>query len=320
MLHIIKDFPDQFAFNPEIVNKEKLKSHSFYVVVGMGGSHQAADFIKVWDPKFPIFVHKNYGLPELPDEILEQSLFIMSSYSGNTEEVLDAYDKIKERGYDICAISTGGKLIERAKADGIPYVVMPDTGIQPRSALGFYIRSLFAMLQLPELLKETDDFPSTLPIDRAEAKGKELADILKGSVPLIYSSEKNGPIAGNWKIKFNETAKVPAFCNIFPELNHNEMTGFDVIPETAKLSQNFHFIFLKDKTDHPKIIKRMQLSKGILEAKGLPVTEIEFEGDGIFYKAFSSILLADWVSYYTSEIYGTESEFIPMVEDFKKII
>lgn len=320
MIHIIKDFPDQFAFEPEVINKEKLKKHQFYIVVGMGGSHLAADLIKVWDPKFPLFVHKNYGMPELPDEILKQSLFVMSSYSGNTEEVLDAYEKIKEKGYDACALSIGGKLIEQAKADGIPYVVMPDTGIQPRSALGFNIRSLFALLSLPELLENTGSLVSLLPMDKAEASGKELAAILKGSVPVIYSSEKNGPVAYNWKIKFNETAKVPAFCNIFPELNHNEMTGFDAIPATAELSQKFHFIVLKDGADHPKIGRRMEILKNIFEARKLPVTEIELQGDDVFYKIFSSLLMADWAAYYTSEAYGTESESIPMIEEFKKAI
>ncbi|KKT61813.1 MAG: Bifunctional phosphoglucose/phosphomannose isomerase [Candidatus Giovannonibacteria bacterium GW2011_GWA2_44_26] len=284
MYDAIKNFPNQFSYKPEI------------------------------------FIHKNYNLPKVPDEILNNSLIIVSSYSGNTEEALDTYDQAKERGIPLAAISIGGKLLERAEKDGIPYVQMPDTGIQPRSAPGFNIKALLALMGEDNALQEIGALAQTLRSDELEQRGKELAKNLYGHTPVIYASEQNKSIAYNWKIKFNETSKIPAFYNVFSELNHNEMTGFDVKPKTKKLSKNFYFILLSDEADHPRIQKRMAVLKKLYQARNLPVAEIKLAGRDVLHKIFSSLILADWAAYYTAEGYGVESEAVPMVEEFKKLI
>lgn len=320
MYDAIKNFPNQFSYKPEIKNKEKLAKRPWYIVAGMGGSHLAADLLKVWNPYLPLFIHKNYNLPKVPDEILNNSLIIVSSYSGNTEEALDTYDQAKERGIPLAAISIGGKLLERAEKDGIPYVQMPDTGIQPRSAPGFNIKALLALMGEDNALQEIGALAQTLRSDELEQRGKELAKNLYGHTPVIYASEQNKSIAYNWKIKFNETSKIPAFYNVFSELNHNEMTGFDVKPKTKKLSKNFYFILLSDEADHPRIQKRMAVLKKLYQARNLPVAEIKLAGRDVLHKIFSSLILADWAAYYTAEGYGVESEAVPMVEEFKKLI
>ncbi len=130
----------------------------------------------------------------------------------------------------------------------------------------------------------------------------------------------NEAIAYNWKIKFNETGKIPAFYNIFSELNHNEMTGFDVKDVTKDLSKNFTFILLKDNADDERIQKRMRILKKLYEDRGLSVIEIELQGDTAFQKIFSSIILADFAAYYTAMGYGLDPEQVPMVEEFKKLV
>lgn len=320
MYNAIKNFPSQFSYKPEIKNKEKLAKRRWYIIAGMGGSHLAADLLKVWNPCSPLLVHKNYGLPKIPDEILHNSLLIANSYSGNTEEALDTYSEAQKRDIPLAAVSIGGKLLERAKKDGISYVQMPDTGIQPRSALGFNIKALLALIGENNALEEISSLAETLQPDKFEIRGKELAEKLRGHVPVIYSSEENESIAYNWKIKFNETGKIPAFYNVFSELNHNEMTGFDVRPKTKNLSKNFYFILLRDSADDPKIKKRMTILKELYEARELPVIEVGLESLNVFHKIFSSLLLADWAAYYTAEGYGVESEAVSMVEEFKKLI
>lgn len=321
MRDAIKNFSKQFAFGPVVENAEKLKQYEGFIMAGMGGSHLVADLLRVWKPELDVTVHSDYGFPtDLKPEWLERMLFIASSYSGNTEETLDAYEEAGKKGMARAAIAVGGKLLARAKEDGVPFVQIPDTGIQPRLALGFSLKAFFKILGEENTLVELTALAQTFQPTEYESPGKELAERLKGFVPVIYASRRNSAIAYNWKIKFNETGKIPAFMNVFPELNHNEMTGFDVAPSTAGLSRHFYFIFLKDPADDERIVRRMTTTAQLYSDRGLPVEVVEISGVSIFEKIFSSLLLADWAAYYTAEGYGVESEEVPMVEEFKKLI
>ncbi len=320
MYEAIKNFNSQFTYEPEIKNKEKLIKPKWYIIAGMGGSHLAADLLRIWNPQLPLLVHRNYGLPQVPDEILKNSMIIASSYSGNTEEVIDTYEEARKRNIPLAAIAVHGKLLESAERDGVPYIQLPDTGIQPRSALGFSIKAILALMKENEAMLEMSKLTDILEPQVFEENGKELAKNLYGYVPIIYSSEQNKAIAYNWKIKFNETGKIPAFYNVFSELNHNEMTGFDVKEKTKNLSEKFYFILLRDKADHPRIQKRMEVLKRLYQDRKLPVAEIQLEGQNVFHKIFSSLVLADWAAYYTAKMYDVEPEAVPMIEEFKDLI
>lgn len=320
MQEAIKNFPKQFAYEPKIENEESFRGFDKFIVVGMGGSHLAADLLKTWNPYLQVSIHKNYGLPAIPEKDLKNSLIIASSYSGNTEETLDAFKETVEKDLAVVAVSTGGKLLELAKEHSVPYIQLPDTGIQPRSALGFAFKALLKFMSEEDALEEVSGLADSLDSLSFENAGKELAEKLKGKVPVIYSSSRNLAIAYNWKIKFNETGKIPAFFNIFPELNHNEMTGLDVKESTKALSENFYFIFLKDEADHQKAIKGMEITEKLYVDRGLPVQIVSIAGESPFLKIFSSLLLADWTAYYTAVQYNVEPEQVPMVEEFKKLI
>lgn len=320
MQDAIRAFNTQFRFNPEIVNEDNLQDKKEYIVCGMGGSHLAADLIQTWDPTLPVTIHNDYGLDAFSQEKLKNSLVILSSYSGNTEEVVDCYAKAKELGLAMAVITVGGKLMEFAKEDSIPYIQMPDTGIQPRSALGYNFRSLLKLMGLEEALKNTDRLVNTLDTSAYEQKGKELADKLKDKVPVVYSSKRNFSLAYNWKIKLNETGKIPAFYNVFPELNHNEMNGLDVVDSVRHLSEKLCFVFLRDEEDNPRNQKRMDVCAKLYKERGLSVEEITIEGKDKFEKIFNTLLFGDWLAVYIAESYGLESEQVPMVEEFKKLI
>src|SRR3989344_3535092 len=209
MYKAIKNFHTQFAFKPKIENARWFKSRSSIVICGMGGSHVAADLIKIWNPKLDASTWSNYGLPPGSSAELKKKLFVISSYSGNTEEPLDAYAAARKRGLACIAVAVGGKLLALAKKYKTPLIQMPNTGIQPRMAGGFSIRSMLALLGDARGLRESAKLARTLRPDRLEAKGRAFAVRLRGKVPVIYSSLENGPIAYNWKIKFNETGKIP---------------------------------------------------------------------------------------------------------------
>lgn len=317
MYETIKNFYRQFSFRPVIVNAGKLHKFSRVIVVGMGGSNLSADLLRAAGTGADILIHRDYGLPPLPALELKKSLVILSSYSGGTEEVIDAFEKAKAKKLARAVIAAGGRLLELAKKDGVPYVQIPATGIQPRSALGFNLLALLKIIGEENVLKELNRLEKTFDSEEYRTAGQALAKKLRGFVTVVYTSTKNRGLGYNWKVRLHETGKIPAFSNAVPEINHNEMTGFDVLKSTQPLSENFYFIFLKDSDDHQKIKKRMVITEKLYRDRGLRAETIELRGKTIWHKIFGSILLADWTAYYLAEYYGTDPEQVPMVEEFK---
>jgi len=318
----IRNFSKQFEWEPDIEQAEQWKAVGKYIICGMGGSHLQGDVFQNAYPGFDLSVHQDYGLPGWPKEVLRKTLVIASSYSGNTEETLSSFQEAVKNGYPAAAISTGGELLNQVKQHGVPYIQIPDIGIQPRSALGYTFKALAKMVGRDDVVKQATQVGKMLAESAAtfEAQGKALAEKLHGKVPVIYASQKNYSIAYNWKIKFNETAKIPAFYNVFPELNHNEMNGFDVSDSTRELTKPFFFLFLRDGEDHPRIQKRMEVLEKQLYQRGLPVINCELTGNSRLEKIFSSLLFADWVALYLAQHYGRDPEQVPMIEEFKKLI
>ena len=319
MKKAIKNFPNQLKFEPTIKNKEALISTKNFIVSGMGGSHLAADLLKIWNPSFNLVIHHDYGLPMLANN-LNNYLIIISSYSGNTEEAIDGFNEAIAKKLPVACVSTGGKLLELAIEHKKPYIKMPDIGIEPRSALGFSIVSLLKLMKEEQALLEIKKIAGNIDMGKAEKQGRILAEKLKNFTPIIYVSTRNESIAYNWKIRFNETGKIPSFYNTLPELNHNEMVGFDKEKKTKKLLKNFYFIFIEDRTDHPRILLRMKILKEILKKKGFPIETLKLEGKNIWEKIFFSLLIADWTAYYIAEQYGLKAQETEIIDRFKEII
>ena len=320
MYEAIKNFNKQFLYEPEIKNQGKLAKKSSFVVVGMGGSALSPLILKTWKPEFDITIYRDYGISEISQEELKNKLIILSSYSGNSEEVVSAFEKAKNKNLAMAVISTSGKLLSLAKENNIPYIALPNTDIQPRSALGYSIKAFLKLIGEKDELEKISQLATTLNPVEYEEEGKKLAKKIKNHIPVVYVSNHNISLAYNWKIKLNETGKIPAFYNVFPELNHNEMTGFDIKDATKELGNKFYFIILKDIEDNPKISKRMEVLEKLYKERNLRVEAIELKGKDIWHKIFSSLILADWVAYYTALGYGLEPEQVPMVEEFKKLI
>ncbi len=323
MRDAILNFAKQFKYRPKIVGPRPIRlgrKGGKFIVAGMGGSHLAGDILKTLRPELDIIIWPNYGLPELPEKDWRKTSLVASSYSGNTEEPIDAFEQAVAKNLPVVAIAIGGKLLELAKKHSVPYVQMPDTGIQPRSALGFSLLALLKVMKQNDLLKEAKNLAKILDPKGLEEQGKGLAERLRGKLPIIYASSRSRSIAYNWKIKFNETGKVPAFYNVFPELNHNEINGMDVKEVSRPLSEKFYFLFIKDSDDHQKNQKRMEVTAKLYRDRGLTVEILETTGNSKLEKIFNSLIIADWAAFYTAEGYGLESEQVPIVEEFKKLI
>lgn len=317
----IRDFPQQFAFKPVVESKDALQKKQRFVVCGMGGSNLASGLLQIARPDVDLRTHRDYGLPQLPEDAYKEYLFIAASYSGKTEETLASYDEARERGLALAAFAVGGKLLDKAKADGVPYIQLPNTGIQPRAALGFSAVALMMLMGQTDALAKLSELATRLNVSALEDQGKQLAITLQGRVPIFYASQKNVELARIAKIKMNETGKVPSFYNAFPELNHNEMTGFDATSATKNLCEPFHFIFLRDSGDHPQIQKRMDVVKKLYEDRGLGVSEVTLDHAlQPFEKIFRALMVLDWASFYVGANLGVETEQVPMVEEFKRMI
>jgi len=296
---LIKNFEKQFDYKPKIENSKNLKSYKKIFVAGMGGSHLAADLIKSIYPKINLTIHSNYGLPLGVDK---DSLLIVSSFSGNTEEVIDALNCAIKKKIPTITISSGGKIIDLSKKNSLPFIQLPDNSLPPRLAMGY---SLVAFLKI--LNKKIN-----IEIDNSkiEKEGKKIAEKVYNTIPLIYSSEKNKAIANIWKINFNENAKNPSFINVFPELNHNEMVGF------LKNNNQFSFIFIEDENDHPRIKLRMNIFKKIYNK--FNIETIKSEEKDIWNKTIYLVLLSIWTSYYLALKNNVEPGKVEVIENFKK--
>lgn len=311
---IIKNFPKQLEYQPEIENQASFKKRGKFVVVGMGGSNLAAGIIRGWKPKLDIMVHRDYGLPDMEDDELKKRLVILSSYSGGTEETVSAFNEASSRGLPLIVIAAGGKLLDLAQKNSAPYIQLPGIKAHPRLAIGLSIKAILKAMGEESVLNDISGEAESLNAGDYEDAGKNLAHGLEGKIPLIYSSGRNRGLAYFWKVDFNETAKIPAFFNQFPELNHNEMAGFG---GPGKFAEKFACIFLADPDDEPRIQERMDVTAKILEGRGLTVLKADIAGPSLWHKSFAGILTAFWTSYYLAEYYGVDPEDISIIEEFK---
>jgi glucose/mannose-6-phosphate isomerase len=310
---------EQFEWTPEIMGENvKDKWAKRIIVCGMGGSNIASGFLEILRPDLNVVTHRSYGLPA---NASKDDLVIISSYSGNTEEALDAFEKSVSGGFDVVAITIGGKLLELAKEKNIPYIQIPQNKIEPRMALGYSLLAMLKAVGDEENLKKAKEFAKNFNPENPEEEGRVLAEKLRNKIPIIYSSRINKALAYAWKIKLSETGKIPAFFNVFPEINHSEMIGFltsGTAPEgVCGSALSPYFIFLKDSQDHPRIQKRMEITQSILEDKNYPCHSCELVDSYRVEKIFNSLALADWVSYYLAKNSGFDPEDVSIIEDFK---
>lgn len=294
------------------------------VISGLGGSAIAGDVFSLWakdELKVPLFVNRNYGVPNFTSS---DTLVICSSYSGSTEETLSAYVAAGEKGAKRVCLTTGGTLKEWADRDGVTAIpLMP--GFQPRFALYtsfFNILNLFSKLGL---VKKDDDLIARI-VDRLKMKGEEfsqpgnsaysIAAEVNGKLPLIYSAAGvTDSVGTRLKGQFNENGKSHAFHNIFPEMNHNEIIGW----ETYGAINESYFVFeVLDDTIHPQIRKRFDVFNEILGKLKVPVVMIQSNLPTYQERLFDMIYCGDWITYYRAIVWGKDPVEIDYIHLLKE--
>jgi len=307
----IEDFPLQCRKALELPKGMVVPSDiSNIVVCGMGGSAIGGDLLKsCLSRTIPVIVNREY---ELPKFVNENSLVFLVSYSGNTEETLSCYKEAAKKGCVVVAISSGGKLSEHcSKTINIP------SGLQPRAALGYLFFPMLGLLHNSGITEvsneELNEMLATLrDTNYYKESGEALAKKIKNRIPVVYSSSLLAPAAYRFKTQINENSKLPAFCHVFPEMNHNELVGYKHMDR-----DKFVAILIRDKEDHPRIRKRMDICREIFERK-VDVEEISTKGTYLLSRMFSVIYLGDFASYYLALSNREDPAPVDIIEYLKR--
>ena len=316
MYQAILSSSDQFLEGLKIAKQVVLPKGPFnsIIMTGMGGSSLVADLVNDILGHPCLSIVRDYGLPSW---VGKKDLVICASYSGNTEETLFSFEETIKKNIPLIVLAHGGKLKEKAKEKNIPFIQIPES-LQPRLATGYFFSSLIYILSTVREIKW--DVQQTLGdlslflkqrLKAQEEIGKQLAKEIKSFVPLIYAPTDLFGVARIWKIKMNENAKVQSFFNTFPEVNHNEMVGF-----TQTLMQTA-IIYLKKKSMHPQIFKRMQVMEGLLKYK-MPFFHVGARGSNLLQESFDLLSIADFTTYFLAQNYGIDPVPVHLVEEFKE--
>ncbi len=287
------------------------------VTCGLGGSGIGGSFLKDATKQsisVPLEVVKGYFLPKY---VNENSLVIISSYSGNTEETLACFKVALERNAKIVAISSNGKVEEISKENGIDLIKIPG-GKPPRSSFAYSAVQLFYILAHFKLIDNSfkDEFKAAsqlLKDDRdaimSEADG--LAEKLQDKYPVLYSSDHIEAVTIRWRQQINENGKQLCWHHVIPEMNHNELVGWR--QEDDKLA----VVFLRDKEDFSSISKRMDLNKIVCAKYTSNVFEVWAKGNSFIEKSIYLIHLGDWISYFLSEYRGFDTTEVQVIDELK---
>lgn len=317
----------QEKFKCEILNRENDHRPIYNIVLaGMGGSALAALLVKKWlkgDLPLPFEIFRSYNLPEY---VGPNTLVILSSYSGNTEETISSLNEAIAKGAQIAIISSGGKLIEIANKNQICYALLPP-GLQPRMAVIYDLRVLVELLinfnMLPEdkldeiayksdwIKAESANWAADVPTEKNYAK--QLALSAAGKTAVFYGGTLTAPVAYKWKISWNENAKNMAFWNELPEFSHNEFIGWT----SHSVDKPFAVFDIVSSFEHPQILKRFKATDRLLEGQRPKSTVINLVGNYPIDQLLWGSILADVVSIYLAILNDVNPMPVPLIEKLK---
>lgn len=330
MMEFLYSLPEQFADCLErdfsLTARYKKEYHNI-VVSGLGGSAIGGDILRTYvgqKANIPVVVVRDYDIPAF---VNQDTLFLAVSYSGNTEETLSAYSQAQEKKAAIICITTGGKLKARADEDGNAVVVIP-SGLVPRAATGYLFAPLALLLEklgivsgVRQELEETITVlrkmrESLLPeVDTPYNLARMLAAKMKDSLPVIWGTAGITEVAAlRFKAQINENAKCPAYYNVFPELNHNEIVGFEV---PRKLLQEISCIILRDQYDNERVKRRIEISKDIIKDQVKNIVEVNSQGQSFLARFYSLVYIGDYASVYLALEYGINPTPVKVIDYLK---
>jgi glucose/mannose-6-phosphate isomerase len=287
------------------------------MITGLGGSGIGGSIISQiveHEIKVPLIVNKDYFLPSF---VGPNTLVVVSSYSGNTEETLAAMQIAMERGAKIVCVTSGGKVLELAKANGYDHVVIPG-GMPPRACLAYSFTQLFYVLHGYGLIGSwfrTDFDKSIQLLDHEEehvcAEAYYLAEKLHKKIPVIYSQANYEGVSIRFRQQINENSKMLCWHHALPEMNHNELVGW------TQPNDKIAVVFFRNENDYERTKARMELTKSIVLKYTPYLFEVYSKGDSQLQKSLYLIHFGDWVSWYLSEIRNIDATEVKVIDFLK---
>ena len=318
---LIQGFPAQLKRAIEIGEKAKIGKNKFPIrnilISGLGGSGIGGTILSNVlrdDLSVPVIVNKEYQIPAF---VNENTLVIISSYSGNTEETLSALMQAFKKNAQIVCITSGGLIQEYAETNDIDFVNI-DGGSPPRSAFGqSFIQLLYILFYLGLLedgfKKYLQDAIILLEAEEEAIKtqAKEIAQKLCGKIPVIYSDAKFEGVSIRFRQQINENSKMLCWHHVVPEMNHNELVGW------REKNENIAVVFIRNNHDFERNQERMEFTKEVVSQYASDVIEIYSKGDYDLIRSMYLIHITDWVSYYLAELKGVDAVEVDVISKLK---
>jgi len=316
---------------PKKVNISKKRTVEYkkpqhIIIAGMGGSAIGGEILRDWlqdEISISINVCNDYNLPAYTNE---HSLVFAVSYSGETEEALNAFIDAIRRKCMVIAVTSGGHLLSLAKKLQLPYVIIP-AGLSPRAALPYLFFPLPVFMEKMDVLTgKRSEIEETIRVIKTVIEenspqipvknnfSKKLAFQLKDSVPVIYGFRQYNAIAHRLKTQFNENSKGPSRYEVFPELNHNEVVGWEA---SEDLTKTFSVLLIRDHNEPYEISNRIEATKSIALRRAARVIEIHAKGEGKLAKMFSILHLGDFISVYLAILRNVDPVPVKTIDEIK---
>lgn len=322
MNQLIARFMDQLEEGLAIGSKATIQPPSANIshiyVAGLGGSGIGADFVSSFvqdELTIPFLVRKGYHVPAF---VGPNTLAIASSYSGNTEETLISYDQIKKQGARIICVASGGKIIEKAKADGYDYIQVPANWPSPRACLGYSVTAqLWALRHLgfisDRAIKNVESAVSLLRAEESDIKAQAeiIANQLYKKIPVIYIEDRMEPVAVRLRQQINENSKALCWHHVVPEMNHNELVGW------TEKNEDLVVLYLRNDDDFSRNAVRMDINKKIIGQYAGEIIEIYSKGSNLVEKSLYLVHLGDWISWYLAELRGVDALEVNVIDFLK---
>lgn len=327
-LSVVADIYQQVSAEVTLIDSENdSRNITSIVVAGMGGSALAADMAKVIlrdALRVPLEVVRDY---QLPGYVGPQTLVIVSSFSGNTEETVACLSAAIEKGCEIAIITSGGALKALATEQHAMLGLIPAES-EARYGMVYNLRILLRILVAFKLIpkrfydemaktekwlqRESDLWAKEMPVEHNYAK--QLALIAVGKTPIFYGGPLMAPAAYKWKISWNENAKNVAFWNQLPEFSHNEFVGWSGHP----VEKPFAVFDLVSELEHPRVLKRFKVSDRLLSGRRPKATIVPIAGETPLQQLLWATVLGEFVSIYVAILNNIDPTPVTLVDKLKK--
>lgn len=325
----LKEFPNQVKDSVELGRKFELESFDCrnVLVCGMGGSGITGDLLRqftFYNSDVPIQTNRFYRVPSW---VNKHTLIIGVSHSGNTEETLESFKQARRQGAQPVAVTSDGTMADLAQENDFPRIEIPGD-LPPRASAAYlFVPALFALdevgvasvpeqSQWDQAIRHLEDVVDECEPEQSDNTTQEIARSLKGRIPVIYGSQEvTSVLATRFKNQVNENAKVFAWANDFPEMNHNEIMGLDYLSQNP---ERYQVILLRDRGEHDRVQRRFEILVRMFRDKVNSIETIESRGRSLLTRYLTLMLETDFVSYYLALANQKDPTSVHYIDQLKK--